>query len=56
LGIQGHPEFPKAYVAALMEQRRDRIPACRIREGVASLNLEVSDLTVARWIMHFFRE
>ncbi|WDE05767.1 GMP synthase [Thalassomonas viridans] len=55
LGVQGHPEFPKAYVAALMAKRRDSIPAHRIREGLASLNAQVDDLRFARWLINFFR-
>ncbi|WP_281561093.1 GMP synthase [Thalassomonas sp. RHCl1] len=56
LGIQGHPEFPKAYVAALMEKRRDKIPAHRIREGLASLDAGVDDIAVARWIINFIQD
>ncbi len=54
LSIQGHPEFSKAYSKDLMNDRRDRIPDNRIREGMTSLNAEVDDRLVAQWIINFF--
>ena len=44
LGIQGHPEFTTEYSRALMEARREIIPADRVSEGMDSGWLEV-DLT-----------
>ncbi|WP_207061650.1 GMP synthase [Motiliproteus sp. SC1-56] len=54
--IQGHPEFSKAYSSALMDYRKDRIPAERIREGKASLSAEVDDRLTMQWIINFFAE
>ncbi|MFB9887852.1 glutamine amidotransferase-related protein [Balneatrix alpica] len=55
LTVQGHPEFCKDYSCDLMDARRDRIPANRIREGMASLAAEVDDRLMMRWVMNFYR-
>ncbi|WP_089730097.1 glutamine amidotransferase-related protein [Modicisalibacter muralis] len=55
LGVQGHPEFGKAYSADLMERRRNIIPGNRVREGLASLNAPVDDQLMVRWILNFMR-
>ena len=54
--IQGHPEYSKAYSKALMERRKDRIPAERIREGNASLSAPIDDHLCMQWIVNFFAE
>lgn len=56
LGVQGHPEFSKAYSADLMELRRGKIPGNRVREGQASLNAPVDDQLMVRWILNFMRQ
>ena len=56
LGVQGHPEFSKAYSADLMELRRGKIPGNRDREGQASLNAPVDDQLMVRWILNFMRQ
>ena len=56
LGVQGHPEFSRAYSAALTDTRRDRIPPNRVREAFNSLKAEVDDLTATRWIVNFIRQ
>lgn len=56
LGIQGHPEFTKAYSADLMHLRGDRMPADRVREGQASLADEIDSETMARWMLAFWRQ
>lgn len=53
LGIQGHPEFSRAYSGALTNTRRDRIPPNRVREALHSLDAEVDDLTATQWIINF---
>ena len=55
LGIQGHPEFSRDYSRALMLRRRGLIPDERIEEGLASLDRDVDDLRVARWLLNFMR-
>ena len=54
--VQGHPEFRKDYSSALMEYRRDRIPAARRREGQTSLAAKVDDQLMAQWIVNFFHK
>lgn len=53
LGIEGHPEFPAAYVEALVQARRDRIGAERAQAALDSLDTPVNDGAVARWIANF---
>lgn len=55
LGIQGHPEFTKAYASDLMELRRDIIPPERVEAGLHSLRLTVDDMAVGRWILNFMQ-
>ncbi len=50
VGFQGHPEFDPAYSAALMEMRRDRIPAAVIDVGEASLTQRPDHATVVTWL------
>jgi len=56
LGVQGHPEFSRAYSADLMALRRGKIPDNRLREGLVSLQAEVDDRQVVRWILAFLRQ
>ncbi|SFH26803.1 type 1 glutamine amidotransferase [Modicisalibacter xianhensis] len=53
LGVQGHPEFTKAYSADLMEFKRDILPGNRLREGMTSLSAPVDDQVVVRWMLNF---
>ncbi len=55
LSIQGHPEFSREYSRALMEYRRNIIPADVIEAGLASLANRVDDETVFSWIANFLR-
>lgn len=54
MSMQGHPEFNKPYSNALMEKRRNRIPAARIREGKASLSADIDSRLTMSWIIRFF--
>lgn len=56
LGVQGHPEFSKAYSADLMRLRADLIGAERIERGLASLDAPVDDRLMVRWILNFMRK
>lgn len=56
LGIQGHPEFSRAYVEDLLAARRDRIPAERLLAARHSLRGPVDDLRVGRWILNFIHD
>lgn len=55
LGVQGHPEFTKAYSRDLMALRRELVGEERVREGMASLEASVDDTLMARWILGFLR-
>lgn len=50
IGFQGHPEFDPAYSAALMDMRRDRIPAAVIDVGEASLTQTPDHGAVVTWL------
>ncbi len=53
LGIEGHPEFPAAYVEGLLRERRERIGAARVDAAIASLTQSADDGIAARWIANF---
>lgn len=53
LGIQAHPEFPKAYDQALMELRVERIGENKVELGIASLELPTQEIMFAHWIKNF---
>ena len=53
LGIEGHPEFPSAYVEALVRIREERIGAARAQAALASLATPADDALAARWIANF---
>ncbi|RIH80717.1 hypothetical protein Mlute_02911 [Meiothermus luteus] len=53
LGMQPHPEFPKSFAEALLEQRRERVGEARYAEARASFALEPSAKEVAAWIRNF---
>lgn len=56
LGIQGHPEFTKAYDQALMEARIDRIGEDTVNKGLNSLDLHPDQDLLAKWIERFLRK
>jgi len=53
LGIQAHPEFPKAYSEALLLDRVERIGEERVRAALASLDQPTDESVVAKWIVEF---
>ncbi|NAW65901.1 glutamine amidotransferase-related protein [Photobacterium halotolerans] len=53
LGIQGHPEFTKAYVKDLMTARRQLYAAEAYEKGIDSLSQPVDDKRVVSWIVSF---
>jgi GMP synthase-like glutamine amidotransferase len=53
LGLQPHPEFPKAFAQALLEERRLLVGPERYTEAKASFALEPSAKEVAGWIRNF---
>jgi GMP synthase-like glutamine amidotransferase len=54
LGIQAHPEFPKAYSEALLRDRVERIGKERVEAALASLESPTDESIVAKWIAAFF--
>jgi len=56
LGVQGHPEFSRIYSYALMDSRRDRIPAERITLAVNSLAYQADDVLVMKWLIQFLQQ
>lgn len=56
LGVQGHPEFNKAFSHDLIETRKEDIPAERISEGKQSLNEEVNNERMTQWVVNFFQQ
>jgi len=53
LGLQGHPEFSHEYSRALMNTRKDSIPAQRLKEGEASLQLKTDEIIAIEWLVNF---
>ena len=53
LSVQGHPEFSKAYSAALIEHRKDSLDTARYERGLESLALDKDDALIAQWIINF---
>jgi len=55
LGLQGHPEFSRAYCYALMHSRRDIIAKKNFNLGLKSLTLLVDDKLVMSWLIDFLK-
>jgi GMP synthase-like glutamine amidotransferase len=55
LGIQAHPEFDAAYVAALLEAREARIGSDRTAAALRSLGSPTDEHVVASWLAQFLR-
>lgn len=53
LTVQGHPEFSRDYVQALMATRREQIGEETFQRAMASLDTPTDELIVARWIVAF---
>jgi GMP synthase-like glutamine amidotransferase len=53
LGIQAHPEFPKAYSEALLADRVERIGAERVSAALASLVQSTDESVTSKWIVEF---
>jgi len=55
LGIEGHPEFTRAYHQALIRSRAARIGAERAQAALASLDQPTDGPVVGRWIAEFLQ-
>ena len=53
LSMQFHPEFTRDYAAALVELRRDRLPAGMAERALASLDAASDAARVGGWIRNF---
>jgi GMP synthase-like glutamine amidotransferase len=53
LGIQAHPEFPKAYSEALLLDRIERIGRERVKTALGSLERSTDESVVTKWIAEF---
>ena len=53
LGIQGHPEFSKAYNQVLMEARVDRMGQELVNIGIESLESGVNQQVIRDWVLKF---
>jgi GMP synthase-like glutamine amidotransferase len=53
LGIQGHPEFSKAYNRALMENRAEQLGNEVVQKGLESLKNPAHRDEIAAWIVRF---
>src|SRR4051812_32639129 len=56
LGIEGHPEFPMAYMAALLRERTERIGAAQVAQALDGLVQVTDDAILGRWIARFLQQ
>jgi GMP synthase-like glutamine amidotransferase len=54
VGVQGHPEFPPAYAAALYKDRRDRLGSLT-DPAIKSLTAPTSESVIANWMQAIFQ-
>lgn len=55
LTLQGHPEFPKGFVRAVMDKRRDILGESVYLEGIASLQQPVEADVAGAWLLAFLQ-
>jgi len=53
LGLQGHPEWPKAYLAAVIESRMGLLSSADYQAAAASLQYAPDSQLIARWVAAF---
>lgn len=53
MGIQGHPEFTRAYIGVLVELREDRLGAETGAAARASLSRDGDNIAIMTWIANF---
>ena len=56
LTFQAHPEFTKPYSNSLMELRREAFGDDIVIKGQASLQNDIHESTVAKWMLEFLRK
>jgi len=55
LAIQGHPEYSRPYLRALIESREAIIDPITFEAGLASLEMEHHRSEMAQWLRHFLQ-
>ena len=55
LSIQGHPEYSRPYLRALIESREAIIDPITFKAGLASLEMEHHRSEMAQWLRHFLQ-
>lgn len=56
LTFQAHPEFTRDYSKSLMDLRREAFGEELVDKGQASLQNDIHESTVARWMLEFLRK
>ncbi|WP_323845487.1 glutamine amidotransferase-related protein [Microbulbifer magnicolonia] len=56
LTFQAHPEFTKTYSKSLMELRREAFGEALVEKGHASLQNDIHESAVAKWMVEFLRK
>ncbi|GAA5443298.1 hypothetical protein Misp06_01474 [Microbulbifer sp. NBRC 101763] len=56
LSFQAHPEFTKPYSNSLMELRREAFGEEVVQKGQASLQNDIHENVVAKWMLEFLRK
>ena len=56
IGLQGHPEFSRAFCYALMHTRKDVITEENFQQGLNSLTLAVDDKLTMGWLINFLKQ
>jgi len=56
LTFQAHPEFTKPYSKSLMDLRREAFGEDVVTKGKASLENDIHESAVARWMLEFLRK
>ena len=56
LTFQAHPEFTKPYSESLLELRREAFGEDVVAKGKASLQNDIHESAVARWMLEFLRK
>jgi len=56
LGLQGHPEFTRAYSKALMKRRKAIIAKQNYKHGITSLSQQADDKLVMHWLTNFLKQ
>jgi hypothetical protein len=56
LGVQAHPEFPAAYVEALLADRVERVGADKTAAARRSLANPIEAGLMGRWLVRFIEE